>query len=394
MGGGASTEQKAALEKATQGDLVEALKALSAEDLAKLKSAMAGSEKAAVPSEMKAWRAHAYGAEGNPADTIEKLTLDTIPVPALKKGQVLIKVEMAAVNPIDWKLFSGGLDGICPVTFPYVPGFDVAGTIAQLGEGVTNFALGDDVCVDLGLLETCCKDTTCGPAGAFAEYAVALADTVAKRQGLSAEVAVGLPLAGLTSYQALFTGAGKDFTGADLGKLESGQKLLVLGGAAATGVLAIQMAKNVGAFVATTASTNKMPDGTSKLDYMKQLGADEVINYKESDWSETLAGKDFDIIFDCVGDAADWPKASKVLKKGGLFVSIANFGDAKSTDDYTFKNFLLKSNADDLAKLVQFVVDGKMKVPVDSAVAFADVPALLTKSLKWASAGKLCVKVA
>lgn len=358
-----------------------------------MKSAIAASNKPSVPTEMKAWRAHAYGAEGNPADTIEKLTLDTVPVPAPKKGQVLIKVEMAAVNPIDWKLFSGGLDGICPVTFPYVPGFDVAGTIVQLGEGVSNFAPGDEVCVDIGLCETCCKDSPCGPCGAFAEYAVALADTVVKRQGLSVDVAVGLPLTGLTSYQALFTGAGRDFTGAELGKLESGQKLLVLGGAATTGVLAIQMAKNVGAYVATTASTNKMADGTSKLDYMKQIGVDEAINYKDADWSEVLSGKEFDMIYDCVGDAADWPKASKVLKKGGLFVSIANFGDAKSTDDHTFKNFLLKSNSDDLTKLVQMVVDGKLKVPVDSAVPFAEVPALLTKSLKWASAGKLCVKV-
>ncbi|CAJ1431382.1 unnamed protein product [Effrenium voratum] len=176
----------------------------------------------AVPSEMKAWRVHAYGEEGNPADTISKMTLDTIPMPEPKPGQVLIKVELAAVNPIDWKLFSGGMHGICPVTFPYVPGFDVAGTVVKLGEGVGNVQVGDEVIADLGLVETCKTESPCGPAGAFAQYTVALASTVAKREGIPAKELVGLPLAGLTSYQALFTGAGGDFTGAPLGTLAPG----------------------------------------------------------------------------------------------------------------------------------------------------------------------------
>ena len=229
-----------------------------------------------------------------------------------------------------------------------------------MASNLTGLAVGDEVCVDTGLCETCCTDSPCGPAGAFGEYAVALADTVAKRDGLSSKDLVGLPLAGLTSYQAIFTGAGRDFAGAELGKLSAGQKLLVLGGAAATGAIAIQLAKTVGAYVATTASPNKTSDGMSKIDFMKQLGADEVINYKEADWADVLAGKDYDLIFDCVGTPEDWPKASKVLKKGGTFVSIANFGDVKSTEDHAFKVFLLKSNADDLTKLVALVKAGAM----------------------------------
>ena len=82
------------------------------------------------------------------------------------------------------------------MTFPYVPGFDLAGTVVQLGEGVTSVALGDEIVVDLGLCETCCNDSPCGPGGAFGQYAVALADTVAKRQGLGCKELVGLPLAG------------------------------------------------------------------------------------------------------------------------------------------------------------------------------------------------------
>lgn len=346
-----------------------------------------------APAEMKAWRAHAYGAESNPADTISKMTLETVPVPQPRAGQVLIKVELASVNQIDWKVFSGGMHGICPVTFPYTPGLDIAGTVSKVGEGVSEFAEGDEVIANIGLLETCCNDPPCGPAGAFAEYAVALADTVAKRQGLPATDLVGLPLVGLTSFQALFTGANKSTGGEDLGKVAAGSKLLVLGGASATGMLAIQMAKAVGAHVATTASPNKMPDGTTKIEYMKSVGADEVVNYKEADWSEALAGKDFDQIYDCVGDVADWEKASKILRKGGQFVSIANFSGPSSTADHSFKVFLAKSSGQDLRECVKFVVENKLKVPVDSVTPFDKVPEALTKSMASTSAGKLLIQV-
>jgi len=84
---------------------------------------------------MKAWQASAYGAEGNPGDTIASLELKEVEIPPLGPGQLLVKVDRAAVNPIDWKLFSGGLHGVAPCTFPYVSGFDITGTVSALGEG-------------------------------------------------------------------------------------------------------------------------------------------------------------------------------------------------------------------------------------------------------------------
>ncbi|CAE7037148.1 unnamed protein product [Symbiodinium sp. CCMP2592] len=320
------------------------------------------------------------------------MTLDMVPVPEPREGQVLVKVQMAAVNPVDWKLFGGGMHRIFPMSFPYVPGFDIAGTVVKVGEGVTRLAVGDEVCGDIGLRETCCHGTQAGPAGAFAEYAVAFADTIAKREGLSAEEVVGLPLVGLTSYQVLFTGAGRDAAGTELGQLVPGQKLLILGGGAATGSIAVQLARAVGAYVATTASPSLMPDGTSKMDYLQKLGADQVINYRKEDWAEALAGKDYDLIYDCVGLPEDWPKASKVLKEGGLFVSLANFA-GKSTERHLFKTIAKKNNAEDLAKLVQLVKDGKLKVPMDAVFPFSDVPGALKKSLGGASAGKLVIRV-
>ena len=89
---------------------------------------------------MKAWRSHGYGAEGNPADAIEKLKCEEAPVPTAGAGQIQVKVSHAAVNPIDWKLFSGGLHGIVPCAHPYVPGFDIAGTVSAVGEGKPPFA--------------------------------------------------------------------------------------------------------------------------------------------------------------------------------------------------------------------------------------------------------------
>ena len=84
---------------------------------------------------MKAWQASAYGAEGNPADTIANLKLADVEIPSAGAGQIQVKVSHAALNPIDWKLFSGGLHGICPCTFPYVPGFDITGEVTAVGEG-------------------------------------------------------------------------------------------------------------------------------------------------------------------------------------------------------------------------------------------------------------------
>ena len=413
---------------------------------------------------MKAWTCAGYRADGNPGDAIAKLELSEVAIPAPGAGQVQVKISHAAVNPIDWKLFSGGLHGICPCTFPYIPGFDVSGTISAVGEGdrcspplrglggcvffrdvcvtrsakkaipidlrvprplasehipalvipalrpesltrlyysrpetpgVSDFAVGDAVCVDLGLVETCVDPAPAqGSGGAFAEYAVAPASLVAKYGTLDGPTAAALPLAGLTAYQGLFTKSARTFTGEPLGDVKSGDKVLVLGGATLVGSYAIQLAKNAGATVACTASTNKTSDGRTKMALCESLGADVVIDYKTSTWFEALAGQEYDMIYDCVGSDDDWVASAKVLKKGGLFLSIANFAaDPAANEACVFKNFLLKSDGEDLSELVAAVEAGKLKVTFDSTVKMADVPAALTKSFKSENAGKIVVAV-
>lgn len=432
---------------------------------------------------MKAWQASAYGAEGNPADTIANLKLADVEIPSAGAGQIQVKVSLAAVNPIDWKLFSGGLHGICPCTFPYVPGFDITGEVTAVGEGacsrrlavwflrqppdrltshmsphvcvthsrhvarrfgreparsrgffsgsadarfrtphffsaiytrawthvdpphrsrtrlppgVSDFQVGDTVCADLGLCETCVDPKPAqGNAGAFAPFAAVPASLCAKTDGVDPVAAAGLPLAGLTAYQALFTKAGRTFTGDTLGDLKPGQKLCIIGGATAVGAFAIQLAKNAGAFVACTASSNDDARGVKKTEACKALGADVVIDYGDEEWSDVLNGQEYDLVFDTIGKQEDWANAAKVLKKGSDFISVANFAaDAAANESNVFKNFLLKSDGGDLRDLVAMVKAGKLTVPVDSVVPFADVPAALAKSSAQANAGKIVVDVA
>ena len=125
------------------------------------------------------------------------------------------------------------------------------------------------------------------------------------------------------------------------------------------------------------------------------MGADVVIDYKSQQWSTELAGQDYDIIYDCVGDNEDWLNAPKVLKEGGLFVSIANFTPAP--ENYTnakFVNMILKSDGDDLKKMVKLFDEGKLKVCVDEHFAFDEVKEALSKSLTARSGGKLVIDVA
>jgi NADPH:quinone reductase-like Zn-dependent oxidoreductase len=255
------------------------------------------------------------------------------------------------------------------------------------------------VCVDLGLVETCGASPPVGPCGGLAQYAAALADTVSKRGSMAAEIAAGLPLAGLTAYQALFTGAASSFAGTPLGKLTSGQKLLILGGSTAVGQYAIQLAKNAGVMVAVTCNAQaQMSVGTSKADYLKSLGADVIVDYKEADWATVLAGEEFDQILDAVGSEDDWAKAPGVLKASGDYVTIANFTTQPSPEDkVSFKIFLLKACGSDLDVLVDLVEKGVLKVPIDNVYDFEDAPAALAKSFESSKGsgamGKLLIKI-
>ena len=345
---------------------------------------------------MQAWRLPEFNED--PKKAIDSLFIESdVPVPQPGKGQLLIKVNCASLNPIDWKLFTGSFQEDTPIdSFPYTPGFDVAGTVLTAALG---YNTGDKVICNLGLLESCKSPAPLpnGPAGALAKFAVVpIKNCVKVSKSTKFKAVAGLPLAGLTSYQGLFGIARSGLNGQPLGDAEKGKKVLILGASGGTGSLAVQLAKKAGCLVSATASSHPIKEGSdlTKIDLVEALGADVVIDYEKKDWSEVLKGANYDIIFDCVGNMEDLTeKAPKVLKKGGQFVSTANF-EGEPTDHVKYAIFLVKSDKAELKKLVEMVERKELVVPIDSVYEFTEAKDAFKRSLSGHATGKVLIHVA
>ncbi|GIF41815.1 NADP-dependent oxidoreductase [Actinoplanes xinjiangensis] len=236
---------------------------------------------------MRAFVVDRYG----DADTVQGRD---VPDPRVGADDVLVRIHAASINPLDLKIRAGDLKVILPYRAPFVLGNDLAGTITAVGSRVTRFTVGDEVYArpDQNRI------------GAFAELIAMNQDDVAARPAaLTAEEAASLPLVALTAWQALVERA----------NLRPGQKVLVHAGAGGVGTIAIQLARHLGAHVATTVSD-------SKADLVKSLGADVVIDYRNQAF-ETLL-HDYDVVLDTVGGET-LEKSLKVLKPGGIVVSVA-----------------------------------------------------------------------
>lgn len=234
------------------------------------------------------------------------VTIQEVATPTVGEGQVLVEVHAASLNPFDTIVRAGYMKDMIPLEFPVTLGGDIAGAVTEIGQGVTNVKVGDKIYGQANVVA--------GNSGAFAEYAVTAAGQVAKLpQGMECEQAASLPLVGVSALQGL-----KEHI-----NLQPGQKIFIHGGAGGIGAIAIQIAKNVGAYVATTATGDA-------ITYVKQLGADEVINHKTQDFTSHL--KDYDAVFDTVG-GDDYNASLVVLKRGGKAVSmIAQADEAKATE--------------------------------------------------------------
>lgn len=217
---------------------------------------------------VKKYRAVEFAEYGGP----EVLRVVEREMPRPGPGQVLVEVRAAGVNPLDWQLRSGAVAEMMPVEFPSVPGGDVAGVVADVGEDVTDFAVGDEVFGSIG-------------SGSYAEFALAPAAQLARKpEGVSWEVAAGLPVAVNTAYQVL----------ADLG-VKSGETLVVDGAAGGVGSVAVQIARHLGATVIGTASERNHA-------YLRSLGA-EPVTYGEgfAERARAVAEKEVDAAFDAAG---------------------------------------------------------------------------------------------
>jgi NADPH:quinone reductase-like Zn-dependent oxidoreductase len=226
------------------------------------------------------------------------------PLPAVGDRDVLVQVFAAGVNPLDLKIRNGDFKLILPYRFPLILGNEFAGKVVKVGTGVQGFKAGDEVYARPD------KDRI----GTFAEYiAVSEANLAMKPANLTMVEAASIPLVGLTAWQALFEKA----------KLQKGQRVLIHAGSGGVGTFAIQLAKHLGAVVATTTSA-------ANFELVKALGADIVIDYKKDDFEKILKG--YDVVLHSL-DAKTLDKSLVVLRPGGKLVSISGPPDPALADE-------------------------------------------------------------
>lgn len=308
------------------------------------------------------------------------LQVAEVEVPAPGPGQVLIRVEAASMNVYDWHMVSGTplmVRAVAGLSKPKnsIPGADVAGVVAAVGDGVSRLRIGDEVFGEIG-------------AGAFAEYAVSKEMSVAhKPAGVSFQQAAAMPMAGLTALQGL----------RDVGGLLAGQRVVVNGASGGVGTYAVQIAKALGADVTAVCSTAKVATARS-------IGADHVIDYTAEDY--TLLVQDCDVLFDNAGDRP-WRETSRVLAPGGINVTVTGpkhrwFGPlrnllarkaAAAFGDKRLAWFTANVNREDLELLATLLTSGQVVPVIERTYPLAETPQALRYLAEGHAHGKLVITV-
>jgi NADPH:quinone reductase-like Zn-dependent oxidoreductase len=313
-----------------------------------------------------------------------------MPDPEVRDDDVLVQIHAASVNPLDLKIRGGSLKLILPYRLPFVLGNDLAGVVVRVGSRVQRFKRGDEVYARPD------QDRI----GAFAEFISIKEDAVAsKPKELTMEEAASIPLVGLTAWQALIERA----------NLKAGQKVLVHAGSGGVGTFAIQLAKHVGALVATTTST-------ANLDWVKRLGADIVIDYRKDDF-ETLL-HDYDVVLDTLGGET-LEKSLRVLKPGGKLVSLSGPPDPDFAKDIgstwilrlvmrllsyrirqkakrhqvSYSFLFMRASGDQLREIASLIDSGIIRPVVDRVFPFASTKEALVYVETGRAKGKVVVKV-
>jgi len=282
-------------------------------------------------STMKAVCIHSFGGP-------EVLKVESIERPTPQADEVLIKVHAASVNPVDYKIRSGGYPAVKKQQLPKVLGRDVSGTIEECGRAVQNMQEGDEVYAMLD-----------GGPGGYAEYVAVKANLCApKPKQLDYTAAAAVPLAALTAWQGLF----------DHGHLLAGQRVLIHGGAGGVGHFAIQFAKASGATVCTTVSAEDEA-------FVRSLGADEVVDYKSERFEQKV--HDVDLVFDLVaGDTQE--RSWAVLKDGGTLIStLAKPSEARAREHHArAAHYMAHPDGTELKEIGTLIDSGKVKPHIDA----------------------------
>ncbi len=307
---------------------------------------------------MKAVQINKYG--GSEVVEINK----NEPKPTASRGQLLVEVYAAGVNPIDWKI----REGYIPLQFPATLGGDFSGVIAEVGEGISKYKKGDEVYGYASILG--------GGSGSFAEFVSADAKVMAlKPKNITHVEAGALPLTGVSAWQALVDHMG----------LSRGKKILIHGGAGGIGSIAIQLAKHLGVYVVTTVSAKDMQ-------YVKEQGADEAIDYKNQSFEDLV--HNYDAVFDTVGGET-YVRSFKVLRKGGIIVSMLEQPPSDLIKQYGVNAIgqLTQVNSERLSKLAELVDKRVIKVHVDKTFPLEQAGEALAYLQSGHPRGKVVLKM-
>lgn len=318
------------------------------------------------------------------------LRFGEMPEPEMQDDEVLVKVHAAGINVLDSKIKNGEFKLILPYRLPLILGHDVAGVVVKVGPQVRRFKLGDEVYSRPDDFHI----------GAFAELIAIKEDSLAlKPKALTMEEAASIPLVGLTAWQALIEKA----------ELKKGQKIFIQAGSGGVGTFAIQLAKHVGALVATTTST-------TNVDWVKSLGADLVIDYKKDDFENILQG--YDVVLNSQ-DNKTLIKSLNVLKPGGKLISISGppdpaFGEEIRASWFmklimrllsssirnkakrrgvSFSFLLMKANGNQLREITALIDSGAIHPVVDRVFPFEATQAAMAYVETGRAKGKVVVQV-
>ncbi|MBK7946559.1 MAG: NADP-dependent oxidoreductase [Flavobacteriales bacterium] len=313
-----------------------------------------------------------------------------MPEPELRPGDVLVKVHAAGLNVLDSKIRTGEFKLMLPYRFPLIMGNDVAGVVVKVGAMAKRFKVGDEVYARPD------KDRI----GTFAEFiAMDEADVALKPKSLTMEEAASIPLVGLTAWQALV----------EMANVKKGQKVFIQAGSGGVGTFAIQLAKHLGATVATTASA-------ANAALVKSLGADVVIDYKTQDFETTL--RDYDVVLNSQ-DGKTLEKSLRILKPGGKLISITGPPDAAFAKELGapwyvellmsalsagvrkkakrlkvgYRFLFMKASGAQLERITALIDAGTIRPVMDKVFPFAETKEALAYIETGRAKGKVVVKV-
>ncbi len=309
---------------------------------------------------MKAVRIHAYGGP-------EVLHHEDAPLPTLNPDDLLIRVRAAAVNPVDWKIREGYLQGFLKHRLPLILGWDVSGDVVEVGPEATAFRVGDEVYARSDIERD----------GAYAEYiAVKASDAARKPAALDHVHAAAVPLTALTAWQSLV----------DAAQLQAGQTVLIHAAAGGVGSLAVQLAKARGARVIATASA-------VNIGLVTELGADQFIDYTRTRFEDVA--REVDVVFDTIGGDTQ-ERSWQVLKPGGMLVSVVSPPpEATAAAHGARRAFVfIQPSGVQLTTIAQLIDEGKMKPIIHTVLPLTEVRQAHAISQGGHARGKIVLRVA